>query len=251
MSAEAQHALMEQRIFAEFRGDLDPAEREAMRAHVADCDPCSRLYERCAQAERALSPAAQLDRNLARLIPEAAPSPAVFTQPRAAIATLALAASLMVVLVERAGPPEPTLEARGGASQIDPGFTLRVLGSRAEQGGRPLIFEAKNQALEPTDEVLLLATCLPEARLLTVVALTADGAMKVLVENAKLEAGSEDQQVGLAVRGMAEGKVRFVAAFSSKPVDPELLKPELAAADLPGVSVRTVVISVGNKEKRQ
>jgi hypothetical protein len=28
------------------------------------------------------------------------------------------------------------------------------------------------------------------------------------------------------------------------------LKPELAAADLPGVSVRTVVITVGNKEKR-
>lgn len=251
MSAEAEHARMERRIFAEFRGDLDPAEREELRAHVADCDPCARLYERCARAERALAPAAQLERSMARLIPETAPRPAVLTQPRAAFMALAVAASLAVVFVQRASPPEPALEPRGASNPVDPGFTLRVLASRSEQGGRPQIFEAKNQALEPQDEVLLLATCLPEARLLTVVALTADGALKVLVENAKLEAGSEDQQVGFATKDWPAGKVRFVAAFSSKPVDPQLLKPELAAADLPGVSVRTVVISVGNKEKRQ
>ena len=251
MSGEPLHAAIQRQIFAEFSGDLEPADREALRAHVEGCDPCARLYERCARAERALSPMAQLDRGLARLIPEAAPQPALLTQPRAAVATLALAASLMVVLVERSGPPESPLEARGEQSRIDPGYTLRVLGSRQEQPGRPVIFEAKNQALTPEDEVLILATCLPEARLLTVVATAADGTRKVLVENAELQPGSEDQQVGAVTTQWLEGQVRFVAAFSAKPVDPRWLKPELAAADLPGVSVRTVLITVGNKEKRQ
>ena len=251
MSGDPQHAAIQRWIFAEFSGDLDPADREALRVHVEGCDPCARLYERCARAERALSPTAQLDRGLARLIPEAAPQASVLTQPRAAFATLALAASLMVVLVNRSGPPESPLEARGEQSRIDPGFTLRVLASRQDQPGSPKIFDAKNEAVTPDDEVLVLATCLPEERLLTVVATATDGTRKVLVENAKLQPGSEDQQVGAVTTRWLEGQVRFVAAFSAKPVDPQWLKPELAAADLPGVSVRTVVITVGNKEKRQ
>ncbi|MFO0728911.1 MAG: zf-HC2 domain-containing protein [Myxococcota bacterium] len=252
--SQLDHRAWEELIFAEFAGGIAASDRAAMREHVLSCDACGRLYERCARAERALSPSLLLERNLSRLVEPSADVARARPGLGLSVAGL-LGAALIGLFLLRGGlpPSAPDLAPRGGvhAEKIDPRYSVRVLGSAEGPDGKMTVFDAKERALVPGERLLILATNLGDSRSLDVLAILPSGAREVLVDRVSIGAGAEDLQLVPSIEvspAWSKGPVRLVAVFSDRPMDPQAMTSDLVVTDQDGISIRSVMFSVGPKE---
>lgn len=195
-------------------GGVSPADFEAMRRHVRECESCERLYERYAQAEAALhvgstgkaTNAGQLDRVAGRLFD---PAPATRRGNRpvwAGLSAFAAATAALVIAVAVPGPeagpgPRPgsgdELRSRSGSSaQVAPDLGLRVLRARADGPSVDVRDVTAVGSVRVGDRVAILVTNLANAAQVQIDLMGSDGVIETLVASQPIASDVEDERVG-------------------------------------------------------
>jgi len=188
-----------------FSRGLSPESDAKVRTHVAACDRCARLYERYAEAERALH---QQDLNSAlnpsmqariegRLFEAEAPKQG-HALPRIAVA-LAAVSALAVATFSAVVPPTPDAMQPRGVHVPPPrtGLVMRALRVRRIDG-QPQVQELGHgvQDLVPGDEVALMYVNIDGALTAQVILRSLEGSQRVLLSRTAIKRTYKDERLG-------------------------------------------------------
>ena len=230
-----------------FRGKLSAERTKEVSSHVESCAECERVYQRYADAERAmftkdapLTPFAS-DRIQARLF--GAPKPKASVLPRFAPVLAAVAAAVLAAIIYL---PTDQLTARGGDTKtLAPESTLRALALQNNGGVVGVVdLGAGDKPLAKGDKVKLLADTSKDQHFASAVIVGANG--KVIAEVAPIEIGPNADDAPIASSMLVddtwpEGQVKIVLelAPTAKKADPDAI-----AHDDGAESVRVLEIKV-------
>lgn len=188
-----------------FRGSLSKERADEVSAHVLSCDRCERVYQRYADAERALfaqnqekglTPFAQ-DRVRARLFGDAPPQKSkVPGFLLSTAATIALACVLAIFVMPQT-PPEEFGSRGAGAETLAPESKLRALVLVPKGEGIEVVdLAAGAHVLQKGDRLKLLADSSAAQRFASAVVAAEEGRVLAEVEPVEIGANAKDAAVG-------------------------------------------------------
>lgn len=232
-----------------FRGSLSKERANEVSAHVLSCDRCERVYQRYADAERALfaetnknvlTPFAQ-DRVRARLFGDAPPKKSkVPSFLLSSAVTVALACVLAIFII----PPQPELMSRGtNAETLAPESKLRALVLVPKGEAFEVIdLAAGDRGLQNGDRLKILADSSAQQRFASAIIAGENG--RVLAELQPVEIGpnAKDAAVGetITVAGWPP-EVKIVLRLGA---DQKRAGADDAAKDEGSESVRVLKVRV-------
>jgi hypothetical protein len=232
------HPGIEGKIERLFQGKLPDDQARELVTHLRDCQPCLRLYERFAGAEKAMFVAEGKRSPDLNPYQEARVSQRLFAttpaKPRwspkllwsTGLLASALSALLLVSVTNRAHTPTETFGARGGGvpEKKAPDVSFRALRLRQAPDGRIEVSDLASglEGVRPGDRIKLLYTNFGKDRFAEVAALGAGGRVLPLAGQTEVRSDAEDQVFGDSIVVSTEwpsGPIRIVARFSETPTE--------------------------------
>lgn len=186
------------------RGGLRAPDREAMRRHVRECEPCERTYERYAAAERVLyaghqktgTNPGQLDRVADRLFERPPRSRTTWLPAVVAAGGLATTAAVLLSISAPSTRPEPGLRARQGeASAVAPTLGLRALRVRLDGTGPQVSDLATTGRVQRGDRVAVLYTNLAAFERVSLERRAGEDPPVVMIPMTEVETRVEDERL--------------------------------------------------------
>ncbi|MFH1811813.1 MAG: zf-HC2 domain-containing protein [Pseudomonadota bacterium] len=241
---ETAHSDTRRRIDAYFAGELDAGGLRELRAHVADCDECRRVYDERAGQERAVLGEGAERLSAHRVLQAVLADPAVQARPREqrrwwAAFVLAPAAALAAALVFTIAIPDRDsgLVARGGdAAVVEQGF-----GVAAVDPNTGLVVDARRPEGVPLDQRLRFSARCNDPSRNRLFLFGVDDALQPFWY---YPLPDEGQSISLSVAAAPQalpyetelgrrhhaGRLRLVALFSAQPIRLDAIEGLLAAA---------------------
>ncbi len=204
---DTEHVAIEPLIKELFARGLRPQADAKLRAHLQRCESCARLYERYAEAERALhhqSADTALNPSLLARIEDRLfdnePQPQPRYLPRIALALTAVGALAVTTLTVMSPPTQTTLQPRGEAATTT-GLVFRALRVR-QVDGAPQVQELGHGVHDvmPGDEIALLYVNLGMAHSAQVTLHTPDQEPRILVARQDILQGVQDERLGPVIK---------------------------------------------------
>ncbi len=234
-----------------FEKGLGAQEQARAMAHIRDCEDCKKLFERYAEAERALYVGAtsegqappSFDRVQARLL-ESAPAP----RPRLLfkIAPLIAIAAAVVLFIQVIPSDEFRSRGRnspGQAPALDAAFAVRALRLRMNNDGQPQVQDAASATLVPRDKLKVLLSTGASPSWVRFVILSED---REVLYQADVQSVTENT-IEARMEGLVSvmpswkpGRLTLVAIFSEHRENAEWMKNTYLPSDAEGVWVRTM-----------
>ncbi len=249
---------MQETIARLFERGLEAQEQAKVMAHIRDCEDCKKLYERYAEAERALYASATLE-GLAPPSLERVQSrlqlgvPAQKPRRLFKLAPLAAVAAAVVLFVQVS--PDDEFRARGRSSPrqapaLDAAFAVRVLRLRAGVDGQPRIQDAASATLAGGDKLKVLISTGASASWVNLVILSEARHVLYRSDVQRVTANTIEARLeGLVsvAPSWKPGLLTLVAVFSQRREDARWTEGAHAPSDADGVWVRTVSTRLESK----
>jgi hypothetical protein len=226
-----------------FRGRLASGKADEVSAHVRECEACDRVYQRYAEAERALFektphaefPAFAQQRVAARLFKEPGVAPKRLPKFLISTATAGALAALALVLFIPRGDFAP----RGDQQRLAPSSTLRALALRDEG-----VVDLASAPLRRGDRLKLLADTGPEQRWASAIIVAEDGRVFATIEPAEIGPNAADAPLGSSILvddTWPKGQSKIILRLAPDPAKPE---PNAEASDRGAISVRILEVRI-------